>query len=133
MAESIITRTRRLTRDKLRQFLPNHEAMKVFEDLTHDVVVTLPDAISSQTDANALLALLGTDSHRSPTAAAQALADQIAVVLQTNRTQASAISALRRDVDDLQAQLLAFTRAQSSQLNALRKDIDDARTLIQGI
>ena len=133
MADSIITRTKKLTRDKLRQFLPNHQAIKTFEDLTHDVVTTLPDAIQAQTDDSSTLALLGVGLPKSQVASAQALADQVNTLLQTNRTQQSTITALRRDIDDLQAQLQACERLQSSAITTLRRDLDDTRTLIQGI
>lgn len=48
MADQIVILTRRLSREKLAQFLGNnHELIKAFEQLTQDVSVTLPDAIEA--------------------------------------------------------------------------------------
>lgn len=44
MASLPATKTRKLTRDKLRKFLPNHESIRAFEELTQDVTETLPQA-----------------------------------------------------------------------------------------
>lgn len=57
MADRPPVKTRRITRDKLAQFLPTHELIKAFEDLSADVSQTLPDAIDGATvDAGSLLA-----------------------------------------------------------------------------
>lgn len=82
MASAPDVKTTKLTRDKLAKFLPNHEAIKCFENLTQDVSQTLPAAslantlaaAAAQASANAaqdeaILALTNA-------AAAQATADQ---------------------------------------------------------
>ena len=46
MPERPIVKTRRITRDKLAQFLPSHELIKAFEDMSSDVSTTIPDAIA---------------------------------------------------------------------------------------
>lgn len=46
MADRPDVKTRRLTREKLAKFLPNHETIKAFENITEDLADTLPDAIS---------------------------------------------------------------------------------------
>lgn len=43
-----MSRQKSLTRTQLAEFLPNPESIRAFEKLQHDVVETLPDAISSQ-------------------------------------------------------------------------------------
>lgn len=50
MATDIPVKSRRLTRNKLASFLGNQELIKAFENLTHDVIETLPDAITEITD-----------------------------------------------------------------------------------
>jgi hypothetical protein len=84
MADAVVTRTKKITRDKLAKFLPNHEAIKAFEDLVHDVVTTLPDAIDSAAtlDASQVLAMASFARPQLPAqpvndAAGQILAGQI--------------------------------------------------------
>lgn len=56
MADRPPVKTQRLTRDKLAQFLPTHELIKAFENLSADVSETLPDAIEGATvDAGSML------------------------------------------------------------------------------
>lgn len=51
MAERPPVKTKKLTRDKLAKFLPNHESIKAFEDVVSDVSETLPDAIGGLTES----------------------------------------------------------------------------------
>jgi hypothetical protein len=57
MADLPTVKTKRITRDKLAQFLPSHELIKAFENLSEDVAETLPDAISgAAVDAGSVIA-----------------------------------------------------------------------------
>lgn len=50
-------RTTRLLREELAQFLPNHRAIKAFENVAEDILNTLPDAIEQQpSEATSVLA-----------------------------------------------------------------------------
>lgn len=51
MASRPPVKTKKLTRDKLAKFLPNHESIKAFEDVTEDVSTTIPDAIEGMTES----------------------------------------------------------------------------------
>lgn len=56
MADTPAVKTRKISRDKLAQFLPNLELIKAFENLVDDVSDALPAAIgSSATDADTVL------------------------------------------------------------------------------
>jgi hypothetical protein len=57
MAERPPVKTRPITRGKLSSFLPTHELIKAFENLSEDVSQTLPDAIEgSSVDASTVIA-----------------------------------------------------------------------------
>jgi hypothetical protein len=51
MAERPQVKTKPVTRDKLAAFLPNHELIRAFENLTRDVSEVLPDAVLVDTAA----------------------------------------------------------------------------------
>lgn len=58
MPDRPAVKTRRITRDKLAQFLPTPELIRGFEDMTADVTETLPNAIEAATaDSGSLLAV----------------------------------------------------------------------------
>lgn len=57
MADRPNVKTRLITRDKLAQFLPSHELIKAFENMSQDVAETIPDAIeSASVDTGTVLA-----------------------------------------------------------------------------
>ncbi len=57
MAERPLVKTRPITREKLATFLPTHELIKAFENLSADVSETLPDAIEgASVDASTVIA-----------------------------------------------------------------------------
>lgn len=57
MADRPAVKTQRIGRDKLAQFLPTHELIKAFENISTDVSETLPDAIEgAAVDSNSLIA-----------------------------------------------------------------------------
>jgi hypothetical protein len=107
MASKLLTRP--ITREKLARIFPNQEAIKLMENLTKDVGDTLASESDSNTQAiddaaaSAMVALQCAASAKDSAAIAESLAREVAALLQTIRTQASDISNLRRDVEDLRA------------------------------
>ena len=63
MADRPDVNTRRITRDKLAQFLNSQELIKAFENISKDVGEVLPDAIADATHDTG--SLTGSDSGRS--------------------------------------------------------------------
>jgi hypothetical protein len=66
MAGSPSTRTQRLPREELAEFLPNHRAIKAFENLVADVTQTLPQAIASTTEDAGSVVAMEMFRHRMP-------------------------------------------------------------------
>ena len=84
MASRPAVKTKLVTRDKLASFLPNHELIRAFENLTHDVAHVLPDA--AQTSS--------TSSDAAQETADDALASAGAAQASANAAQNSANDAL---------------------------------------
>jgi hypothetical protein len=136
MADPVVTQTQsKFPRNELAAALArdNPRMIKALEALFMDVGKTLPDAIDSQSDESILLASITADTSRSAAFSSAQLADQVMALDQTTRAQRTAITALVALVAELQTQVFSLTRAQSSALTAMRRDIDDTRTLVQGI
>lgn len=112
MTDEVTTATKPITRNKLSQWLPNHEAVKALENLTQDVGTTLPNVMNA---ANAQIT---------------ALRSQVEVLKSNVATLQDRVTALESDVAELQAEVAALTgggndaaigqiRAQLSILNGL--------------
>jgi HPt (histidine-containing phosphotransfer) domain-containing protein len=120
----VVVRTRRITRDKLAQFLPSHELIKAFESFTDDIISTLPTAIGENADAINDAQQMA-DSALALAAAAMGMANlaaQLAAVPNDGPPPAPVIT--DQAPDDLVAQLAALRE----EVNSLRALINDRTT-----
>lgn len=102
----IVVKTQRITRDKLARLAGNNqELIKLLENLTTDVIVTLPDALSATIDLTPVYAAIGDN--------------------------ATAITALQLRAALLEAQLIMLERRLSS-LDGLRRKLDEIEQLAIG-
>jgi len=81
MVSAVPVLTRKITRNKLAEFLDNHELIKAFENLTQDVGTTLPDAIGTNTDAIAESQATA-DTALAASVAARAIADYVGALVE---------------------------------------------------
>lgn len=103
--------TKRLSREKLARFLPNHESIKVFESLIDDVRGTLPSAYQSAQDAADAAQTAADDAQDSAESAAilAAAAQELAIALQSaidavEQSEGSLI-ALRAEFEELKSRV----------------------------
>lgn len=105
----VTTTTQKITREKLARFFGNHEVVKLMENLTQDVSTALPDAVnqnvsdSEETVDSAMVALMSAGSARNSAAIAESLVREATALIQTNRSLASEVAALRREISELRA------------------------------
>jgi hypothetical protein len=135
MADPVVTQTQsKFPREEINAIARGSPRLiKALEALFMDVGKTLPDAIDAGNNDAVLLASLSADAPRSAAFQSGQIADQVMALEQTIRAQRTTIAELVLAVADLQVQVQGLTRAQSSALTTMRKDIDDTRTLVQGI
>jgi hypothetical protein len=116
MADTVDILTRKLTREKLSRFLPNHEAIKAFEAMQQDIADTIPVAVQTALEAAeaaevaAQSAQVSAQSALLAAASAQAAVDALALLLNE-----SGIDALQAQIGALIAEN-AMLRARISSL-----------------
>lgn len=98
-------RTKRLTREQLAAFFPdNPRAIKLFENLTQDVSVTLPDAVDSVRQES-FVSMQAVDGAKGTAQAAQQLALEVQALQQATARAGAQVVQLLREVDMLRAEL----------------------------
>lgn len=136
MADPVAVLTRRITRDKLAKVFNNHEAIKLIEDLTRDVGTTLPGAVNlniadiqNATQA-AMIAVGAAAAAKASAFNAETMARDVTALLKTMRNQSR--SSLAESVARESISLLQTIRTQASDISTLRRELDEVRALIQG-
>ncbi len=112
MADELVTRTSRVTRDKLAKFLPSQELIVAFESLTSDVGKTIPDAVNQvmdemgETEALLDFAFGALGSAGSVAQRALALAERVEALVETLGSDRAALKVLASRIEELQGQIV---------------------------
>lgn len=93
MADPVVTKTRPIKRENLRQFLPDQRAVKTFENLTEDVGETLPDAVTAALNAAEAAQNAAVVAQAAADAAALAASNALAALASLSSAQFVAMSA----------------------------------------
>lgn len=136
MADPIAVATRQVTRDKLAQFLKSQELIKLFENLTQDVSVTVPEAldtisaVADQALATGLLVMGVAESARAEADRLTQVLNRVDAAFSTQRDRGAELQELRKRLDAIENTVVALGRG--SNTDTLRKQIEELRALVIG-
>ena len=122
----VVIRTRKVTREQIAQAVGNNPRLvRLLEQLTQDVTVTLPDAVAT-VEAQSVFSLYPADGSKATANRAEAVALQVETLTHTTRNALS--SATHADEVAMRIETLTqTTRRVSSELAAARGEIEQLR------
>ena len=128
----VVIRTRKVTREQIAQAVGNNPRLvRLLESLTHDVTVSIPDAVTN-VEAQSVFSLYPADGSKAVANRAEGIAMQIEAIEQTVRRTSSELASARGEIEQLRAELFEARSRLMSTIATAQNAADSAITLQLG-